>query len=182
MSSSVQDMCKIPITNNIFRKLYIWNYFHILSAVVWDFSVPGKYLFQISNILGPISIYRLVFFSGMQIPIMKIRWSHNNHLIFLMSMPILIRQHLCIEMVLRPGPLLNIKTIFPRYGDSHVKDKMVSQPSYLKHGDTYTGKTTSLYWDGPQIIQGELVKDMGADWPGSLCCQVNSSHGIDYVE
>ena len=24
-----------------------------------------------------------------------------------------------------PGPCLNIKTIFPRYGDSHVKDKTV---------------------------------------------------------
>ena len=26
---------------------------------------------------------------------------------------------------------LNIKTIFPRYGDSHVKDKTVARPSYL---------------------------------------------------
>ena len=25
----------------------------------------------------------------------------------------------------------NIKTIFPKYGDSHVKDKMVMKPSYL---------------------------------------------------
>ena len=29
------------------------------------------------------------------------------------------------------GPHLNTKTIFPRYGDSHVKDKMVARPSYL---------------------------------------------------
>ena len=29
------------------------------------------------------------------------------------------------------GPRLNIKTVFPRYGDSHVKDKTVSRPSYL---------------------------------------------------
>ena len=29
------------------------------------------------------------------------------------------------------GPHLNIKTIFPRYGDSHVKDKTVARPSYL---------------------------------------------------
>ena len=27
--------------------------------------------------------------------------------------------------------LLNIKTVFPRYGDSHVKDKTVVRPSYL---------------------------------------------------
>ena len=26
-------------------------------------------------------------------------------------------------------------------------------PSYLKHGDPFTGKTTFLYWDGPQIFR-----------------------------
>ena len=30
-----------------------------------------------------------------------------------------------------PGPCLNIKTVFPRYGDSHVKDKAVARPSCL---------------------------------------------------
>ena len=30
-----------------------------------------------------------------------------------------------------PGPRLNIKTVFPGYGDSHVKDKTVARPSYL---------------------------------------------------
>ena len=49
-----------------------------------------------------------------------------------------------------PGSCLNIKTVFPRYGESHVKDKTVARLSYLKHRDPYTGKTTSLYWDGPQ--------------------------------
>ena len=34
--------------------------------------------------------------------------------------------------------------------DSDVKDKRVSRPSYLWHGDSYTGNTTSLYWDSPQ--------------------------------
>ena len=47
-----------------------------------------------------------------------------------------------------PGPRLNIKTVFPRYGDSHVKDKTVA-----RHGDPYTGKTTSLYWDVPEPFQ-----------------------------
>ena len=28
-------------------------------------------------------------------------------------------------------PPLNINTFFPRYGDSHVKDKMVARPSYI---------------------------------------------------
>ena len=30
-----------------------------------------------------------------------------------------------------PGPRLNIKTAFPRYGASYVKDKTVASPSYL---------------------------------------------------
>ena len=30
-----------------------------------------------------------------------------------------------------PGPHLIIKTVFPRYGDSHIKDKTVVRPSYL---------------------------------------------------
>ena len=37
------------------------------------------------------------------------------------------------------GPRLNINTVFPRYRDSHVKDKTV-----VRHGDPYTGKTTSI--------------------------------------
>ena len=49
------------------------------------------------------------------------------------------------------GPRLNTNTVFPRYGDSYVKDKTVARPSYLKHGDPYTGETTSLYWDGPLV-------------------------------
>ena len=34
--------------------------------------------------------------------------------------------------------------------DSRLEVKTVARPSYLLHGDTYTGKTTSLYWDSPQ--------------------------------
>ena len=38
-----------------------------------------------------------------------------------------------------PGPRLNIKTVFPRYGDPHVKDKTV--------GETVLSLTwESLYW------------------------------------
>ena len=33
--------------------------------------------------------------------------------------------------VRQSGPRLNIKTIFPGYGDSHVKDKTILRPSYL---------------------------------------------------
>ena len=37
--------------------------------------------------------------------------------------------HVCIDEL--PGPNLNIKTVFPRYGDSLVKDKTFTKPSYL---------------------------------------------------
>ena len=57
----------------------------------------------------------------------------------------------------QPGPRLNIKTVFPRYGDSHVKDKTVARPSYLLHGDPYAGKTTSLYWDGPLVFETTIL-------------------------
>ena len=54
-------------------------------------------------------------------------------------------------------PRLNIKTVLRRYGDPHVKDKTVPRPSY--HGDPYTGKTTSLYWDPPRIQWCALYKN-----------------------
>ena len=39
----------------------------------------------------------------------------------------------------------------PQVRDSHVKDKTVVRPSYLWHGDPYTGKETTLYGDGPLV-------------------------------
>ena len=74
------------------------------------------------------------------------------------------------SVAMEPGPRLNIKTVFPMYEDSNVKDKTVARPSYLKHGDPYTGKMTSLYWDGPQStshvitpgsVQSFILKDGG---------------------
>ena len=38
-----------------------------------------------------------------------------------------------------PGPCLNIKTVIPRFRDSHVKDNTVARPSYLLHGDRFSG-------------------------------------------
>ena len=40
-------------------------------------------------------------------------------------------KHLQISSFPAPGARLNIKNVFPRYGDSHVKDKTVVRPSYL---------------------------------------------------
>ena len=45
-------------------------------------------------------------------------------------------------------PCLNIKTVFPRYVVPMLKiDRLI-----FNHGDPYAGKTTSLYWDGPQKV------------------------------
>ena len=35
------------------------------------------------------------------------------------------------------------------YGDSYNKDKTVVRLSYLYHGNPYTGKSASLYWNAP---------------------------------
>ena len=39
------------------------------------------------------------------------------------------------------------------YGDSYFKDKPIVRPSYLKHGDPYTGKTTFSYWYDPRTLR-----------------------------
>ena len=42
--------------------------------------------------------------------------------------------------------------VFLRYGELHYKEKTVIRPSYLYNRNSYsTGKTTSLYWDGPMV-------------------------------
>ena len=48
------------------------------------------------------------------------------------------------------GDRLNIKMLSYPYRDPHVKDKTVSRPSYLQHGDSHTWKRRSLYLDGAQ--------------------------------
>ena len=45
---------------------------------------------------------------------------YNDYLIFKMGIPVLLREYCYI-----------MKTVFPRYGYSHVKDKMVTRLSYL---------------------------------------------------
>ena len=50
------------------------------------------------------------------------------------------------------GPCFNIKIIFLRYGDAHVKDKTVTRLSYLQRGDRYTGKTTFYFETYPWLF------------------------------
>ena len=55
---------------------------------------------------------------------------------------------------LESGPCLNIKTVFPSYGDSHVKDNavMVVRPSYLQHGDTMLVRRHLYVVTPPRIL------------------------------
>ena len=81
----------------------------------------------------------------------------------------------CFDFVLpQPGPRLNMKTVFPRYGNSLVKDKTAA-----RHGDTYTGKT-SLYWDAPRDTYLSLL-----NWFGSLIChqrfEISFSKGNNWI-
>ena len=47
--------------------------------------------------------------------------------------------HINGNLGIKSGPCFNLKTVFPRYGDSHVKDKTV--------GETVLSLTwESLYW------------------------------------
>ena len=50
------------------------------------------------------------------------------------------------------GVRSNIKMSSYQYKNSHAKDKTVSWPSYLKHGNLHTWERRSLYWDRVQAI------------------------------
>ena len=39
-----------------------------------------------------------------------------------------------------------------QYMKSHCGDKTILRPSYLHNGISYTGKMTSLYWLGAQVL------------------------------
>ena len=65
----------------------------------------------------------------------------------------------------KPGPWFNIKMSSYQYRKSHGGDKTILRPSYLHHGISYTGKTTSLYWIGAQnpMSTSEIIKRLTAD-------------------
>ena len=56
----------------------------------------------------------------------------------------------CLKLIMT-WALSQYKDRLSQVWDSHVKDKTVARPSYLLHGDPYTDKTTSLYWDDPEV-------------------------------
>ena len=45
------------------------------------------------------------------------------------------------------------KGSFFTYWDFCYKDEVVGRLSYLYNGDPYTGKMTSLYWQGPHVLE-----------------------------
>ena len=64
------------------------------------------------------------------------------------------------------GPWFNIKMSSYQYRKSHCGDKTVVRSSYLHNGISYTGKMSSLYWIGtqmviPMICSEVTLKDMG---------------------
>ena len=80
---------------------------------------------------------------------------------------------MAIRGVRRPsGPCLNIKTVFPRYGDSHVKDKTVVRPSYLSpelmhfHWIECPGHLCVIF-----RIWGNLLHDAHMSYVITNCCQ-----------
>ena len=56
-----------------------------------------------------------------------------------------------------PGPWFNIKMPSYQYRKSHCGDKTVVRSSYLHNGISYTGKMSSLYWIGAQVIIKPLI-------------------------
>ena len=53
---------------------------------------------------------------------------------------------------LSAGLWFNKKMSSYQYRKSHCGDKTILRPSYLHNGISYTGKTTSLYWIGAQMV------------------------------
>ena len=55
------------------------------------------------------------------------------------------------------GSCLNIKTVFPRYGDSHVKDKTVSETILSLTWESLYWIDGIFNWDGPQLAMNVKI-------------------------
>ena len=120
----------------------------------------------------------------MGIPKLKIRRSWDR-LIFNMGIPILVR-HLYIDKA--QGLCLNTKTVYTNMHKSHHKGKMVMRPTYLYtyNENSYTGKTTFLYWNRSQRFIWKMIQSSSKEKyvpPNMymislcfiLCCDYNKS-------
>ena len=73
------------------------------------------------------------------------------------------------------------KDYLPRYRDSHYKDKTVVRPFYLYNGNSSTGKTAFLYWDGHVIANISIFQslDVCSNTNITVYCQIsNISHTL----
>ena len=83
------------------------------------------------------------------------------------------------EIIWKPGGHFNIKMLSYQY---RVKDKTVSQPSYLYHGNPHTWERRSLYWDGALVFIDEPLLfcgcwcDFKKFWSWLLSWLKNSQH------
>ena len=78
------------------------------------------------------------------------------------------RQHCLFQLTgaYKSGPRFNIKMSSYQYRKSHCGDKTVVRSSYLHNGISYTGKTTSLYWNDPLDLLDKALAE-----PMSTLCQ-----------
>ena len=61
--------------------------------------------------------------------------------------------------------------------DSHCKDEMVMRPSYFDNGNSFTGKTASLYWNGSIMPYG-ITRPQ---WVNTLSLRRNEQHFADDI-
>ena len=77
------------------------------------------------------------------------------------SCHVVLEKDSCFKMAARV--LFLYKNWLFRHKDFHCKDKMVVRSSYLYNGNSYTGKTASLYWEVPGVIFPANIK-IHYDW------------------
>ena len=79
----------------------------------------------------------------------------------------------------RSGSWFNIKMISDQYRKSCCGNKMISRPSYLHKGISFTGKTTSLYWIRAQMSLVKITNKMS--WEVMAHWGITSSIYIQYL-
>ena len=62
------------------------------------------------------------------------------------------------------GPVSIEIPSFPGMGIPRLKLRRSVTPSYLQHGNPYTGKTASWYWDGPQMASRYNGRGLLQSW------------------
>ena len=104
-------------------------------------------------------------------------WRHRSSVTKLSNSLSGLLDILCGEVRLRcfcyvqwqSGPRFNIKTTSYQYRKSYCGDKTILLPSYLHNGISYTGKMSSLYWIGAQLMIGQCDQWMIGRWNRVRC-------------